>query len=884
MKQFNFKSILPHLIAVGVFLLVAVIFCKPALETDVVMQQHDYTAADAMKHQSYEYKKVHGVLPLWVSSMFSGMPAYNIIFDGPSTPIQYIDTLFQFGLPKPLNFFFLASICFYFFALTLRVRPYIAIFAALAYAYSTYNPIITVAGHDTKMLAMAYAPALLGGVLLIFEKYYRSGFILTALFSTLHIAQNHQQISYYLLLIILVMGIFYLVRWIKAGETGHLAKVIPIALGGAIIGVAANALILFPVADYAKYSKRGGQLVMDEKIDAKSNKIESNKTIGLTKEYALDWSYGKVETLSLMFQGITGHGTHVAERDGEYAIFPKLDEKSNVANYIQEKFGAPEDQAAGFAMNTSTSVYWGDKTFTTGSVYLGAVIVVLFLLGLMVVPCKHRGWLVVASLLGIILAWGKHLPEINYFLFDYLPLYNKFRTPEMALVIPQLLFPALAALAVETLAEMDPAKALKSLKLGAVATAALFVIAGGLYLSLDYSKENKERTRAMSELAAKLDDPATQAKMQEINIKYPAQTDNRVFESFLFQAKGDTQAAQGLVNALRKDRAEFFKSDIIRSLIFSVLTLLLVFLLIRRTLPGVAVFGGLALLTAADLLPKGMEYINDKAFINKDQQQSTEFGMSQADQIILKDKDPNFRVYNVSGGDPFQDAKTSYYHKSIGGYHPAKMGIYDDLIAYQLGGATPNPAVLNMLNTKYLIDRSEDGKGVVAIPNMGALGNCWFVDGIQYVVGPVAEMKAMNDFNPADTAIADKQFQTILGNAGPVDSTASIKQTAFDNMKISYSSSNPNAGVAVFSEVFYKDWNAYIDGKPAPIARVNYVLRALHVPAGNHTIEFRFEPKVFQTSYTISLITGWLLFVLLIGGLFLAWRESKASDSSTQAA
>ena len=283
MKHFNIKSLIPHGIAVAVFLIVTVIFCKPALESGVVAQQSDVTAVQSMKHQSEQYREIHGVYPLWITSMFCGMPAYNIIFDGPVSPFAYINQAFQLWLPKPLNFFFLCCISFYIFCLCIKVRPYTGIFASLAFAYATYNPILVVAGHDTKLLAMAYAPALIGSVLLLFDKKYVAGFVLTALFASLHLMQNHQQISYYVLLIIAVMVLFFIAKWIKEKELLHGAKAIGLAAAAALLALMINAILIFPVYDYAKFSKRGGQLVMDNKIDSKANKVEKNKTTGLSR-------------------------------------------------------------------------------------------------------------------------------------------------------------------------------------------------------------------------------------------------------------------------------------------------------------------------------------------------------------------------------------------------------------------------------------------------------------------------------------------------------------------------------------------------------------------------------------------------------------------------
>jgi ABC-type multidrug transport system fused ATPase/permease subunit len=873
MKHLNFKKILPHLIAVAVFLLVAVIFCKPALDSNVVMQQGDITASDGMKQQSLQYQQQHGTLPLWSSSMFSGMPTYQILISGPWSPIGYVDKILQLWLPKPFNFFFLCCICFYFLCMSLRIRPYIAILGSLAFAYSTYNPIIAVAGHDSKLLALAYAPALIGAIILIFDKKYLTGFILTALFATLHLEQNHQQISYYVFIITGIMVLFFIAKAIKAQQIKHLVTAVSLTALAALIGICVNAVILFPVMDYANYSKRGGQLVMDNKTDASgSNKMLKDKTVGLTKDYAFDWSYGKAETFSLLIPGVMGYGTAEAQRDGETSIFPQLDDNSNVATYLTDKLNVPEAQADNIATNLSTGLYWGDQPFTMGPVYLGASICFLFIFGMFLIDDKHKWWIFTTSLVGIILALGKHLPGINYFLFDHLPFYNKFRTPSMALVIPQILFPLLSVLAIEKLVEGTYVDGWKKFKFSAITIGAVFLVAAMMYYSFDYSKENKARTTAFNTAFATQDNTLGN-RIQTLNAQdqYKPLIDNQLYEDFLSQSKGDQQVARGILNALRKDRASLFGKDILRSLLFVLLTIGLIALYLSKKINTTILLIGLPLLTLFDLIPFDMHYLNENNFQNADSYTDTQFPQTDADKMILADTDPNYRVFNLSTGDPFQDSKTSYYHKSIGGYHPAKLGIYDDLITYQLTSKM-NPAVLNMLNTKYLIEKTPDGKGTVAVRNPGALGNCWFVKGIKYVSGPVEEMQALDNFNPKDTAVINETYKDDLKDIAATDTTATIKQTAFDNMDIKYQSHSNAANVAVFSEIFYKDWNAYIDGKKVPVAKADYVLRALLIPAGDHMIEFKFEPTVFAISTMISTIAIWLLVALL---LFLCYRVYK---------
>ncbi len=879
MKNFSFKNILPHLVAVGIFLVVTVIFCKPALESGVVLQQGDVTAVESMKHQSVLYKQQHGVYPLWISSMFSGMPAYNIIYDGPATPFGVIDKMMQLWLPKPLNFFFLCSICFYIFCMCVRVRPWVAIFASLAFAYATYNPILVVAGHDTKLLAMAYAPALIGAVMLLFEKQYVKGFMLTSLFATLHVAQNHQQVTYYVFLILVIMAFSYLIKWVKEKDFLHVGKAGALTVAAAALAVAINSLLIFPVYDYAKDSKRGGQLIMDGKKAGNKNSV-NNKTTGLSIDYAFQWSNTKSEGFNVMFPGVQGYGSYHSRRGDEDYVYPLLGENSNVATYLTDELRVGGNDLDNYVGYMSQFLYWGDKPGTTGPAYLGAVLCCLFVLGMFFADNKHRWWMLAASLFGILLAMGKSLPSVNNFLFEHMPIYNKFRTPEMAMLIPQFLFPMLAVLGVQKIIDGNVSDGAKKFRLSAITMGVIFAIAATLYLSFDYSKENKTRTREFNSIMAS-QDSSTNGKLQLLNEKDPPLADNQLYENFTYQAKGDTKIAKGLVTALQKDREALFKADLLKAFMFVLLTLGIVGLFIYKKISSTVLLIALPLLTLIDLFPIGKNYLNEKSFESEELYASKEFSESATDKEILKDKDPNYRVFDISGGDPFQDARPSYFHKSIGGYHPAKIGIYDDLASYQLNGNF-NMSVVNMLNAKYIVQSTPDRKDKVVRQNPDALGNCWFVKGVKFVNGPVEEMKALDNFSPKDTAIVDNSFKSIISGVVAPDSAATIRQTSFDNMVIKYESNSSSASLAVFSEVYYRDWKSYIDGKEAPVAKANYVLRALMVPAGKHSIEFRFEPKVFNTSYTVSKYAGWVLFILLMG-LSVYLLKSRAGKKQADA-
>ena len=833
-----------------------------------------------MSHQSYEYNEKNGNFPLWTVSMFSGMPAFQIIFGGPKTPVSYLDKVFQLWLPEPANYFFLASICFYILCLCAGIRPWVSILGSLGFAFSTYNPSIITVGHVTKMLAIAYAPAVLGSVILLFRKKYLAGFVLTALFSFLHIAQNHQQITYYLLIIIAIMSVSNFIFAIREKAIGAFLKSLGLAMAAGLIGLFVNAVILFPVYDFVKYSKRGGQLIIEQENNTTSNeKTSNNKSVGLTKDYAFMWSYGKMESLGLLFPGVQGYGTHVAQRDGDQYVFPKLNEKSKTADYLINKYNQPEDKAAEYAFGKSLYLYWGDQPSIDAPFYLGAVICFLFVFSMFFLPNRYRWWILASCILGLMMSWGKNLSFFNYFLFDNLPLYNKFRAPSMTLVILQLLFPFAAALALEKLVNTKQ-EAQPYFRKSLIAIAVVFLIAVLLYLSTDYTNENKQWKNTFTQVFNP-QDPSIGNKIDSINQLYQPARDNQVYLGMLQETGGDVTATNGIFSALKKDRAVLFGKSILLSFLFIGLTIGLIFLFLKNKINTRFFLIGLGLLIYIDLYSIDSKYLNSYNFVSSDTYEINAFPITKADQDILADKDPNFRVLNTTVGDPFQDSHTSWHHKSIGGYHPAKLGIYDDLIAYQLSGGAPNMNVLNMLNTKYFIQQDAN-RQPVALKNPQALGNCWFVKGVNWVPGPVEEMKALRSFNPKDTAIVEEIFKTVVGSFGAPDTTEYIRQIWFDNDSIKYESQTTSNRLAVFSEIFYEDWKAYIDGKNVPVIKANYVLRAVNIPPGKHTVEFRFEPSVYRLSYKISNIMGWALSImLLLAAIYYLLPQIRRSKKET---
>lgn len=822
MKKINWSKIAPHLIAIAIFLVVALIYCKPALEGKV-LQQGDVIHWKGMAQNSFKFKETHGHLPLWTNGLFSGMPAFQIAME-PSNPFNlvYIHNAISF-LGKPASFFFLLCLGFYFLSQVFKVDYRIGIAGALGYAYASFSPILVVAGHETQVLAMAYMPALLGAVMLVYKKRYWVGAALTALFTSLFVAMNHLQVTYYFLIVAAFMTICYAIEWVKAKEYKHLLKAFVVVGITGIIGVASNIVLMATTYDFSKATMRNGVLNLD------SSNAGSVKTTGLPVDYAFQWSFQKSEVLSVITPNIYGGASGA---DG-------ITKSSHLAALAISQ-GAPEADAENYAKQTAYQLggtYWGNQPFTSGPVYFGAIICFLFLFGMIYLKQKDKWWILAASVLAIMMSWGKFFPQFNNFLFDYLPLYNKFRVPTYTLIIPQLLFPLLGSLALHQLffVETDKAYAWKKLKVAGYATAGVFLVLLMLYSSFDYKGQE----------AGSIEGAISQ------------QTD-----------KSQSAAIETAYNALKQDRQSLFGNDILRSFIFILLAFGCTWLYVKNKLKASYAVLAVLFLSCIDILSEGRRYLNDDKFQSKEDQQAQSFSPSVASQQILQDTG-YYRVLNLNA-DVFNDALTSYFHNSIGGYNPAKLAIYQDLITYQLSNKL-NINVLNMLNTKYVINKDQQGQEVVQV-NPGNLGACWFAKQIAVVKDDAAAMRALDNNNPADSAIIiQTDAENLSGFKPGYDSTAKIELISNDNDIITYSSQSGTNQFAVFSEIYYQreGWKAYIDDKESPIIRTDYVLRGLAIPAGNHSIRFEFKPASFYSSETIAIIASAIIWVLLGITLFL---------------
>lgn len=819
---------MPHIIAVGIFLIIAVMYCLPALQGKV-LQQSDIDQWKGVAASSFAYKDTHGHFPLWTNSMFGGMPAYQVAMDSVN-PISlgYLHSLFTLFLPAPINYFFLMCVSFYFLSQVLKIDYRIGILGAIAYAYASFTPIIVSVGHNTQVLTMGYLPALLGAVLLVFQKKYWSGGALSALFASLMISMNHPQVTYYFLIIAVCAGVTYFIYWIKNKEYKHILISLSILAFAGAVGVTTNMVNLATTYDFSKETMRNGTL----NLDTSKNGNETKQTAGLPIDYAFQWSYGQAETFSLLVPNIYGGASNGGT----------LDANSHLAKEAVIK-GIPDDQAGQFASQFPT--YWGAQPFTSGPVYLGAVICFLFLFGLVYLKGFDKWWILAACVLAVMMSWGKNFPAFNNFLFDYLPMYNKFRVPSMTLVIPQVLFPLLGMLALNRFVfnEKDKALAFKKLKVAGIVTAVVFVVAAILYAGLDYKGEN----------------------------------DSQVLSYFNQATQGNQDISNSFYNALKEDRQSMFGSDLLRSLFFAGAAFLVLWLLVKQKIKPVYAALGLLLLSSVDVIAEGRRYMGSDNFQYQDNIDENTSAPTQADLQIMKDTG-YYRVLNLSK-DVFNDATTSYHHNSIGGYCPAKLSVVEDLLNFQLRKEPMNIQVLNMLNTKYIIAPGQQNQLMVQ-QNPSALGPCWFVKAIDYKKGPAEAMKALNSFNPKDTAVVEEQYKNNIPFQPVADSSASISLIKNDNDIITYKSSAKTNQFAVFSEIYYdRGWKAYIDNKEAPIVKTDYALRGVAIPAGNHDIRFEFKPASYYNSTTIAIIgsaLGWIVISGAVAQAFIKRKKMKA--------
>lgn len=842
MSKIKLNKLIPYFTALILFLIISLAYFPDTIQGKK-LNQHDKTTWKGGAKETFDFYEETGEWSLWTNSLFGGMPTYLVSNHAPNNWTKYIYKVLDLGHKyRPVSFIFMALLGFFIALLLFDIKPWLALIGAFAFAFSTYFLIIIEAGHITKVVAMAFMPPIIAGIYHAYNKKVFVGSIVMMVFLALQLLVNHLQITYYTLLIIIIYVIFETVKAFREKEQKEFLKSSSILIVAGLIAISTNFSQLITAYDYGKDSIRGkSELTINKK----------NQTSGLDKDYATAWSYGKLETLNLMIPNLVGGGSSgELSKDSEmYKEFKKLG-VGNLSEIIKHM-----------------PTYWGPQPFTSGPVYIGAIIMFLFIFGLFLVKGHLKWWLFASTILSIFLAWGKNFMPLTDFFLDYFPMYNKFRTVSMILIIAEFTIPLLAFLALRDIFEKKVTKKeiYKALKWSGgivVGIIIILVINPGI---LSFSAEN---------------DVATFSRM--FGLKQDAQSQ---------------QILKILVSAIEQDRASLFRADAFRSLGFILVSALLLWLFVEEKIKQTAFIAALGFLILVDLWSVDKRFLNSDDFVSA-RIEKEPFSKSVADKFILKDKELDYRVLNLAVS-TFNDASTSYFHKSIGGYSGVKMRRYQELIdnainpeinmlisainngssELDIKSATQKLSVLNMLNTKYIIVNP----AYPPMMNNFILGNVWFVNEIKQVNNADEEIKSIRAFNPERTAIIDKKFKEQFFKFKK-DDDASIVLTSYAPNKLSYKSKAETDQLAVFSEIYYaKGWNAYIDGKLAPHMRANYVLRAMKVPAGEHKIEFKFEPSIWKIGNTVSLIGSILFFLTLFGSIgFYFYKKNNIKEEDAE--
>lgn len=830
------KKFLPDLIAILAFIVISFIYFFPAITEDRILFQHDTVAGAGAGQEAKEYYERTGERTRWTNALFGGMPTYQMSPSYDSTePLTFVQKVYHLFLPNYVWLTFIMMLGFYILLRAFGIPAWLAGLGGIIWGFSSYFFILIAAGHIWKFITLAYIPPTIAGIVLAYRKKYLLGGIITALFMAMQILSNHVQMTYYFLFVILFMvGAFFEDAWRKK-ELPQFFKATGVLIVAGLIGVSINLSNLYHTYEYSKETMRGKSELKYEGAAAKQT------SSGLNRDYITQWSYGIGETFSLLVPNVKG-GASVPLSRSEKAM-----EKANPMYS---------------SLYSQLTQYFGDQPMTSGPVYVGAFVLMLFILGCFIVKGPMKWALLGATIFSILLSWGKNFMGLTDFFIDYIPMYNKFRAVSSILVIAEFTIPLLAIL---TLKEILTKPELLKEKLKYIYIS--FGLTGGLAL--------------LFAIAPRLFFPTyiPGNEMAALQNALPA------------------DQLSPIIANLEEMRVHLFTSDAWRSFFIVTIGTLLLLAYNAKKLKATWTVAAIALLCLGDMWSVNKRYLYDEQFIPKSEQTAT-FRKTQTDELILQDPSLDYRVLNFAGN-TFEENNTSYWHKSVGGYHAAKLRRYQEMIdhhiakemqaAYQevatAGGQmdSVNAAkfpVLNMLNTKYFIFPAGQQGQTVPIENPYTFGNAWFIDKIQYVNNANEEIDAIGQVDLQQTAIVDSKFKEALKgvNEGYKDSLSTIRLTSYEPNQLVYETSSLQDGIVVFSEIYYPGWTATIDGKPADIARADYILRAMNVPAGKHTIEMRFDP---QSLHITEGIAYGAMALLLVGVIILIWiYRKKYSENS----
>ena len=822
LQQAQKPKVWHYIIAILAFAVISWVYFYPVMQGKRV-KQHDMEMHKGMAQELTQYRESTGETALWTNSAFSGMPAWNISAPQKTNLFQYVHKVLSIGLPSPLGSVFISMLGFFILLLVLDVGVWVSALGAIAYGFTSYLYIIIGAGHNAKAVAMAYMAPVIAGVLLTYKGKYLWGLVLTAIAASLELYANHLQITYYLILILVVIVIAEFISDIRQKKLLHFVKASLMLVLVAVISVLTFSTKLYANYEFGKETTRGKPVLTSN---------ESNQTKGLDRDYITQWSYGKGETWSLMIPNAKG---------GASAYIGK---QNPVLEKADRQF---KDSIA------QSNAYWGDQPGTSGPVYVGAIVVFLFVLGALTVKGKLKWALLIATILSILLSWGKNFMGFTNFFLDYIPGYDKFRAVSMTLVIAEVTMPLLGFLG---LAEMvkSPENAKKNMTKFFIA---LGVTAG--FCLLFYL-------------------------MPKTFFNFLSQEEAKQFASMSAGKDGAIYAQ--FASQLEDVRVAIFRKDALRSLIFIILAAVPLFLYVKGKLKAVPAFAVLAALILVDMFPIDKRYLNNDNFIDKAKFDKP-FVASPANQYILNDKALSYRVADITR-DMFNDASTCYFHKSIGGYSGAKLRRYQDVITQYLGPGLnrlrsaktaedmarqlAQQEVLNMLNTKYIIFNPQSQP----FENPFAYGNAWMVNDVQIANTPNDEFNALATSDLHRTAIIGKEFEQEVASYRPQAEDGSITLTDYKPNQLTYSFSANEDKLVVFSEIWTsKGWTMQIDGQESPLLRANYLLRAAMVPAGQHEIVMRYEPKIWKVGGVVSLVSSLAIILFAIATIVLSLVKKK---------
>lgn len=806
--KITFDRLKPHLIAVVIMAAICIAYFSPQLSGKVISAD-DSNAFIGASHENMEYEKKENRTILWTNSMFGGMPMYQIHPANDGNFISHLNKPLRLFFGGSIGIFIAAFLCFYIMVVSLGGNYQLGIIGAIAFGLTTNNIILWEAGHATKLVTLSYLSLILAGLILVFRKKYILGSILFTIGLALDLGANHIQMTYYFAICLVVFWVMKCIEKIKENNISDLLKINGVLAVCTVLAILTTSTNYLSTFEYQKDTMRGDPILTSKKDEAKP--MSSSETDGLAWEYAMQWSNGPEDVFAAIIPGIVGGGSgEVIKEDGAL-----------------RNLGMQKGQRA--------PLYWGSLPFTSGPIYFGAILVFLFVLGLMVLKGPLKWWLAFAILLTTFLSMGKHFPSINEFFFYNFPLFNKFRAPNSILGVTSFF---VATMGVFTLKEIfqgsiEKAKVLNHLKIAAGITAGFCLLVA--FMSDGLFSIGNEGDLSLAE-----------------------------------------QYGEQFINALNEDRASLMRSDAFRSFLFIVAAVVTIWLFLIGKLKSQAALIIVGSLILVDLWGIDRRYINKESFKPKSNQKSL-FTARPVDQQILQDPDISYRVLDLSVN-TFNSAQTSYFHQTIGGYSAAKLQRYQDIIDYHI--SKNNSEVFDMLNTKYIISQDQQLQ-----KNPRALGNAWFVEDIKKVSTPNEEIEALYDFKADSTAIVlDKEFNNYVGDFNP-SKNGTIQLTKYVPDRLEYKSNSTSDQFAVFSEIWYgpdKGWIAYIDGKEVPFVRANYVLRGLKVPAGEHKIEFKFIPKSYTIGKTAATISSIIILLLIGFGIFklVNGKEEELVDES----